>query len=177
MVLKNYLSFLSRIYYFIWQIYFSSWAWVGFLEESPLAVDSLELIRGFCDMKEQPFPIPESLTSLTGMEILWFFALFIRGSVLFLWRVTTVYGLLGLLRGCRNKRDWGQLAYYPTRLWARGGISAWVQGHDMRSAVPFKRAGSISQESWSFSNGKIISSLELKWVSLPNQKLSQLQAA
>lgn len=153
-VLKNYLAFLSRIYSFVWGIYFSSWAWLGFWEESPLAVDSLLLIKGFCDMKGQPFPIAEALswclqlTSRTGMEIPWFFALFIRGSVLFLWRVTTVYELPGLLRDCRNKRDGGWLVYYPMRLWARGGISALVQRHDMRSAVTFKRAGSVSQGSW-----------------------------
>lgn len=152
-MLKNSLAFLSRICSFIWGIYFSSWAWLGFWEESPLAVDSLQLIKGFCDMKGQPFPIPAALSwcfplpSLTGMEILWFFALFIRGSVLFLWSHNCVWSAM-LLRDCRNERDWGWLVYCPMRLWARGGISAWVQGHDMRSAVTFKRAGSVSQGSW-----------------------------
>lgn len=99
----------------MWGIYFSSWAWLGSSEESPLAVHRLLLIKGSCDTKGQPFPIPEALswcfqfTSLTGHEILWFFAVFVWGSVLFCGesRPTTVSHLLGLLRDFRNKTDWG----------------------------------------------------------------------
>lgn len=148
-VLKNYLAFLSRIYSpFIWGIYFRSWAWLRSWEESPLAVERLLLIKGSCDI-EEPVPIPEALSwclqfiSLTGLEILWVFPLFVWGSVLFCGdsRPTTVYHLLGLLRDCRNRTYWGSALN-------RGGISALVSGHDMRSAVTFKKASSVSQGSW-----------------------------